>query len=87
MAGLQGGVTLVTPVLRSASAVKMPRPILTEIFIIALHCIGITFLDFSFDISLDLDQFYGKYQRGLTIDYGEYFDLAVDFCFDRGRRS
>ena len=39
----------------------------------------------------DLDQFFRKHQRdnynGLTTDYGEYFELTVDFRFDRGRKS
>ena len=48
----------------------------------SLHSIGITVLGFSAKISLDLDQFYS----GLTVVYGEYFELAVDFGFDRGHR-
>ena len=55
---------------------------------LSLHGISITVLGFSAKISFDLDQFYSKYQRysGLTVVYGEYFDLTVDFGFDRGHR-
>jgi len=54
----QGGVTLVTPVLWSAKCLDYK--------IILLHSIGITILGFSSEISLDLDQFYQKYQRDIV---------------------
>ena len=34
--------------------------------ILSLHSIGITVLSFSAKISLDLDQFYSKYQRDIV---------------------
>ena len=48
------------------------------------HHIDFMIVSFIAKISLDLDQF--DYS-GLTVDYGEYFNLSVDFYFDHDRRS
>ena len=47
-------------------------------------------MGFVTEILLDLDQLDHIHQRGnsdLTVDYGEYFKLTIDFHFDRGQRS
>ena len=55
----------------------------------ALHIFR-AILRFIAEILLDLDLLNGVYTKrcsGLTVDYGEYFKLTVDFYFDCGRCS
>ena len=47
------------------------------------HC-GITIINFNAEVSLDCSIL--SRHSGLTVDYDEYFELTVDFCFDRGHR-
>ena len=55
-----------------------------------MYSIYITIVGFVAENLLDLDQLDHIHQRGnsdLTVDYGEYFKLTVDFHFDKGQRS
>ena len=64
--------------------------ILTE-KILSWDCIDFTIVGFIAEISFYLDQldciYVSKRYSGLTVDYGEYFKLTIDFYFDRGHRS
>ena len=72
----RGGIAIYS-VLQSSSSVK----VLTEKNL-SWHCIYFTTVGFITEISLDhLDHIHQRYS-GLTIDYGEYFELTVDFYFD-----
>ena len=87
MSLIQGGGTPIDTVLQAATKVKI---LTNKIFIIALHWLcdcGFYHLKFAWRLTVQVNSYTSNRYSGLTVDYGEYFSLTVDFCFEHGHSS